>query len=369
MVKGRCPACQTRVSETATNCPYCGYQDNELHIPIVLSKYTPFRRAWDVTEVRSPIDRLIVEQIMSTESFQQVFGSANNLTQVAPAFTEFIKALHPHDVKIAKITDEMQHLIDNGGLSFRFDKNGEMLAQLTRGDGRVSNNLRLRDISLTPELGPALVNLQAQLTMMQILDELRTIQQGINELRRSLQDDRLAIIDSVWDQLSQAVKIQDSRLQEEKFLDALARATDAKCQLIRTFERDCATLEAQRNRSAFSRLIQKGAREEGEVNSGESLVSLAAITRAVEIEVATYSLLGEEESARISLEQFVDFTTRNKLDNRDTLLHITSFSSSDITAHIDLFLERIDEIKALTSGQAYAGTLLLESSHEKEDNV
>jgi len=298
-----------------------------------------------------------------------IFGSANNLTQVAPAFTEFIKALHPHDVKIAKITDEMQHLIDNGGLSFRFDKNGEMLAQLTRGDGRVSNNLRLRDISLTPELGPALVNLQAQLTMMQILDELRTIQQGINELRRSLQDDRLAIIDSAWDQLSQAVKIEDSRLQEEKFLDALARATDAKCQLIRTFERDCATLEAQRNRSAFSRLIQKGAREEGEVNSGESLVSLAAITRAVEIEVATYSLLGEGESARISLEQFVDFTTRNKLDNRDTLLHITSFSSSDLTAHIDLFLEKIDEIKALTSGQACTGTLLLESSHEKEGNV
>ena len=165
------------------------------------------------------------------------------------------------------------------------------------------------------------------------------------------------------------MKIEDSRLQEEKFLDALARAIDAKCQLIRTFERDCATLEAQRNRSAFSRLIQKGAREEGEVNSGESLVSLAAITRAVEIEVATYSLLGEEESARISLEQFVDFTTRNKLDNRDTLLHITSFSSSDLTAHIDLFLERIDEIKALTSGQAYTGTLLLESSHEKKDNV
>jgi len=79
MVKGRCPACQTRVSETATNCPYCGYQDNELHIPIVLSKYTPFRRAWDVTEVRSPIDRLIVEQIMSTESFQQVWPTLNKI--------------------------------------------------------------------------------------------------------------------------------------------------------------------------------------------------------------------------------------------------------------------------------------------------
>lgn len=367
MVSERCPACRTRVSETATNCPHCGYRDNDPRIPIVLSKCTPSRKAWNVAEAHSPIDRLIAERIMNAPSFQQAFGRADNLMQIAPAFTEFIRSLKPHDVKVASITSEMQRLIDNGGLSFRFDKNGEMLAQLTRGDGRISNNLRLRDLSLTPELGPALVNLQAQLTMMQILGELRAIQWGIDELRRSLQDDRLAIVDSAWHQLTQAATMEDSRLREQKLLDALSHATDAKCQLIRTVERDRTILKTRRN-SLFER-ISGSARKEGEANSTEIFASLIAIMEAVEIEAASYVLLGEEKSAWMSLKQFIDFTARNDLDDRNTLLRINSFVDGNFAPHADFFLEKVYIIKdSLLEYQSRTDVLLPGTPHKGKND-
>ena len=279
MATGKCPSCQTPVSDTATTCPHCGYRDDKSGTSIISSPRTPAHPAWHTTAVPSDPDRRLIDILTSTSRIQL----AEELLQAAPAFAEAVRSLLPETVKIAHIPDEMQHLINNGQLAFRFDKNGEMLAQLTKGDGLVSNNLRLRNLTLTPEFGLSIVNLQMQLTMMQVVSELHDVKQGIDELRAGLHDDRLATVDSAKQQFSQAMSISGARLREMKFLDVLERTTDAKCQLMRTFERDYAELEKQRSQSPLARMMDQNASKKGDTNSIEMLKSLAAIVEASRI--------------------------------------------------------------------------------------
>lgn len=252
----------------------------------------------------------------------------------------------------------MQHLINNGQLAFRFDKNGEMLAQLTKGDGLVSNNLRLRNLTLTPEFGLSIVNLQMQLTMMQVVSELHDVKQGIDELRAGLHDDRLATVDSAKQQFSQAMSISGARLREMKFLDVLERTTDAKCQLMRTFERDYAELEKQRSQSPLARMMDQNASKKGDTNSIEMLKSLAAIVEASRIETISYTLLKEREAARVSIQQLSEFAATNNLHDRNTLLRINSFAQTSQETWISSFLDALTYMKSLeTTSRTYRPAL------------
>lgn len=354
MATGKCPSCQTPVSDTATTCPHCGYRDDKSGTSIISSPRTPAHPAWHTTAVPSDPDRRLIDILTSTSRIQL----AEELLQAAPAFAEAVRSLLPETVKIAHIPDEMQHLINNGQLAFRFDKNGEMLAQLTKGDGLVSNNLRLRNLTLTPEFGLSIVNLQMQLTMMQVVSELHDVKQGIDELRAGLHDDRLATVDSAKQQFSQAMSISGARLREMKFLDVLQRTTDAKCQLMRTFERDYAEFEKQRSQSPLARMMDQNASKKGDTNSIEMLKSLAAIVEASRIETISYTLLKEREAARVSIQQLSEFAATNNLHDRNTLLRINSFAQTSQETWISSFLDALTYMKSLeTTSRTYRPAL------------
>ena len=67
------------------------------------------------------------------------------------------------------------------------------------------------------------------------------------------------------------------------------------------------------------------------------------IYRYCSTEYAAYSLLGEEDAAKLPLEQFKGFVLTSELDNRQTLLQINSFSRfpfkaiSDLSAYTNIF--------------------------------
>lgn len=180
-----------------------------------------------------------------------------------------------------------------------------------------------------------------------MISEIHDVQKGIANLHSELQDDRLALAESAWQQLQQAAQISDTRVREAKLLDILSSATDAKCVLFRAFESEKKFFEERKDKGWFSKLVDKEAQNHGDEKSAEIFTSLLAITKTVQVETTVYCLLGEQNAARLSMMQFSDFITVNSLDDRDTLLALDSFANSSNKSIIDHFTDIQQKIAAL----------------------
>jgi hypothetical protein len=275
-----------------------------------------------------------------------IFSRVENLSRVAPAFFEVVKGMLPQTIKVADLNPTIQKLIDNGVYRFITDKSGEILPSIY-GDKGIVAQVRLRDLQLTPDLGRSIVDLQTQIALAQVISEIRDVQRGIANLHSELQDDRLALAESAWQQLQQAAQISDARVREEKLLCILSSATDAKCILFRAFASEKRFFDERKDKNWFTKLVDKEAQDRGDEHSSEIFNSLLAITKTVQVETTIYCLLGEQNASRLSMKQFSDFISANALDDRDTLLALNSFSSSDQKSLIDNFTVIQQKIAAL----------------------
>lgn len=341
-----CPECGTKISDKASVCPFCGFRSSAKNLPMVASKNPLKRIKWESTSLASGPEQAFPIGTMQKNNLNIIFGRVENLSRVAPAFFETIKAMFPKTIKIAELNQEIQRLIDSGVYRFITDKSGEILPSIY-GEKGVVAQVRLRDLQLTPDLGRSIVDLQTQIAMAQVISEIHDVQRGIANLHSELQDDRLALAESAWHQLQQAAQISDARVREEKLLSILSSATDAKCILFRAFAAEKHFFDERKDKNWFPKLLDKEAQNRGDEHSAEIFNSLLAITKAVQVETTVYCLLGEQNAARLSMKQFGDFISANALDDRDTLLALNSFSSFDQKSLIDNFTDIQQKIAAL----------------------
>jgi len=341
-----CPECGTKASDKASVCPFCGFRSSNTNLPMIASK-TPIKKIqWESSSLASEFDQVFPISTIQNNNLNIIFGKAENLCRVAPAFFQAIMSMIPKTLKVAEVNPAIQKLIDEGVYKFLADKNGEILPTIF-GEKSIVAQVRLRDIQLTPDLGRSIVDLQTQIALAQVISEIHDVQRGIANLHSELQDDRLALAESAWQQLQQAAQISDSRVREEKLLNILSSATDAKCILFRAFESEKRFFDARKDKHWFLKALDKEAQEHGDEHSAEIFNSLLAITKTVQVETTVYCLLGEQNAARMSLMQFSDFISTNALDNRDTLLALNSFSLTDQRSLIDIFTDIQQEIAAL----------------------
>jgi len=341
-----CPECGTKISDKASVCPYCGFRTSTKNLPLVANKKPLKRIQWESTSLASEFDQVFPISTMQNNNLNVIFGRAENLSRVAPAFFEAVKATLPQTIKVAEINPAIQKLIDGGFLRFITDKGGEILPSIY-GDKGIVAQVRLRDLQLTPDLGHSIVDLQTQIAMAQVISEIRDVQRGIANLHSELQDDRLALAESAWQQLQQAVQISDARVREEKLLYVLSSATDAKCILFRAFTNEKRFFDERKDKKWFTKLVDKEAQDRGDEHSAEIFNSLLAITKTVQVETTVFCLLGEQNAARLSMRQFSAFISANALDDRDTLLTLNSFGSLDQKSLIDNFSDIQQRIEAL----------------------
>jgi hypothetical protein len=342
-----CPECGTKISDKASVCPYCGFRSSTKNLPMVASKNPLKRIQWESTSLVSEFDQVFPIGTIQSNNLNIIFGKAENLSRVAPAFFETIKAMFPKTIRIAETNQVIQSLIDSGVYHYKIDKNGEILPSIYGENGCIVAQVRLKDLQLTPDLGRSIVDLQTQIAMAQVISEIHDVQRGIANLHGELQDDRLALAESVWQQLQQAAQITDARIREEKLLSILSSATDAKCILFRAFTAEKRFFDERKDKNWFSKLLDKEAQNRGDERSAEIFNSLLAITKTVQVETTVYCLLGEQNAARLSMRQFGDFISANALDSRDTLLALNSFSASDQRSLIDDFTDIQQKIAAL----------------------
>ncbi|PKM78906.1 MAG: hypothetical protein CVU88_08555, partial [Firmicutes bacterium HGW-Firmicutes-13] len=362
-----CPECGTKISDKASVCPFCGFRSSAKNLPMAANKNPLKRIQWETTSLASEFDQVFPISTIQNNNLNIIFGQAENLSRVAPAFFETIKAMFPKTIKVADINPHLQSMIDQGIFKFLTDKSGDILPTIF-GEKSIVAQVRLKDIVLTPDLGSSIVDLQTQSALAKVINEIHEVQKGIANLHNELQDDRLALAESAWQQLQQAVQISDARVREEKLLHILSSATDAKCILFRAFESEKRFFDARKDKHWFLKMLDKEAQEHGDEHSAEIFNSLLAITKTVQVETTVYCLLGEQNAARLSMMQFSEFIRTNSLDKRDALLDLNSFSLTDQRSLIDIFIDIQQKIAALPADLKGTQPLLDITSAKKEKN-
>ena len=324
-----CPECGSKMSDKARTCPHCGFQGEDCTLPVsAQSQYevTPMFK-YDIEEWNPNRGDLSVISYEDNKTLLDHFGNWDTIKIKLPAIAEAISSLAAKDhVMVAKMPQYVKELIDKGVYRFTLDKQGNILPTISGPEGFV-RQVRLEDMSFSPNLVNSLNNLSTHAAMAQILDEIEYVGDAIREIHIELQNDRLALAESARDKLKQAIKIQDAKLREIALLNVISSSCDAKRTLMRNFAQNRQFIAEHSNKFVFQYVFDKTSRDVGQ-KAVDALQSLVFITNAVQTECEGYGFLGEYEACKESLLSFKDFVEANELDKKDTLLMLNESASN-----------------------------------------
>lgn len=344
-----CAECGTKISEYADACPHCGFRGSKSTALTVREKATIQPLSWTDASLAKEFDSALPISPLQKAHFDSLFSNSETLMEVAPALFNVLEAMLPDTIVVAKIPGEVQKLLDEGALKFVTDKNGEILPTIFK-DGKMFKQVRLEELAVTPELGKAVVDLQQQAALAEILHEVREVHEAVKEVTTSLQNDRLARVDAVLQQLQQVALISDTRIREAKLLDITSKATEAKYMLMYSFTDGMRFFKSRSGEKGFFEMVMDTkAQKEADERSRVQFQALAALTRAVQLEATTYCLMDEQDAARGSLRQFAGFIEDNDLDDRNTLIMLSQFNMANQKQLISGFVELQKSIAALPS--------------------
>lgn len=344
-----CAECGTKISEYADTCPHCGFKGSKGTSLAVREKAAIQPLSWSDSSLTKEFDSALPISPIQKARFDNLFSNVETLMEVAPALFNVLEAMLPDTIVAAKIPGEVQKLLDEGVLRFVTDKNGEILPTIFK-DGKMFKQVRLEELAVTPELGKAVIDLQQQAALAEILHEVREVHEAVKEVTTSLQNDRLARVDAVLQQLQQVSLISDTRLREAMLLDITAQATEAKYMLMYSFTDGMRFFKARSGEKGFVEMVMDTkAQKESDERSRVQFQALAALTRAVQVEATAYCLMDEQEAARESLKQFAGFIEDNDLDDRKTLVMLSQFNTANQDELISGFVELQKSITALPS--------------------
>lgn len=319
----------------------------------------------------------------------KIWDTLKNWKQVQamlPALAEAVLGMARSEKQwIADIPKYYEQLLKDGQITFRPDKNGQILPHLVGKDGRIVKQVRLKEIVSMPELLPNLQHLETQAALAMIMSQLENVQEQIAQIRGELQQDRLAKADAAWDQLNQALKITDGRRREQAVIIAIGTSTEAKHTLMRHFASCLHLIEGNAGQNEARLIIGdifkgKSNKERGEIEARMAYDDLVGILNCVRVETEGHMAIGDTEAARRSLKEFAEFIETEQLDNRDTLLKIDSRLPSaqkrpEIVDEFDAIAQRTMQLSALTAGESVPKQLLeayrppQDDEDEKEDAI
>jgi hypothetical protein len=168
-----------------------------------------------------------------------------------------------------------------------------------------------------------------QLQMAQIMQGLENIQSQVNRVLNGQQDDRLSLFDSCMQQFEQAENIIDANLRTAKYLDILSTATNAKCALMRSVQRDLTFFFEREDYSIIQSLLDFKADKHAAEHMNNLRVAISVITQSTAVEAQAYTILGERDAAMVSLRQFGAFIESNLLNSPEKIQYLNSWDQNN----------------------------------------
>lgn len=367
-----CPECGTKISDKATSCPHCGFVSADPFCPI--SEQDTYEMVpvfgFDIEEWNPNRGQLSIMSVEENKTLVQYFGSWQNIQLRVPAIAKVIKSMaHRDNILVADMDSYIKNLIDKGVYRFTIDKKGEILPTI-RDSGGFVKQVRLKEMSFSPELASSLNNLTTHAAMAQILDEIEYVGDAIRGIHIELQNDRIALAESTRDKLLLAAKIQDTKLRQMAILNAVSSATEAKRVLMRNFSENLQFIAENSDKSELKLLTEGKKGKDIPRKAEDAFQALVAIINSVQAECEGYAMLGEYESSKESLLQFKSFITENKLDDRDTLLLLNENTPQRKIPVVDAFMrisERITSFDANTQLNGHNILMIAEDNEGEAD--
>lgn len=320
-----CPECHARISSSAVTCPHCGFvaQSEETGI-VPISSLPPAKITPRVTVLGATVFDNGMNLIPSktNESLVKFLADADTMAKFAPAIYDIIKKLSARgETKyIADFSAAAEELMKSGELVFSVEKKtGDLLPQLRSvKTGRIYEKARIKVEQIPQDMTQSVVDVQMQVMMANIMDAIGAVAANVDALRIENQADRIALAESAWQQLQQAMLIEDSRLREIKILDIASAATQARCTLQGNFQAELALA-----------MGKQGKTKDWGKAANTAMVDLTVIALMAKTEYAAYRVLEEPQAANAALGQFKQFILDNKLEDAQTLRLLNSYSKGN----------------------------------------
>ena len=366
-----CPDCGAKISSKARTCPHCGYTGDNPNLPICEQQsyeIAPILQyeieAWNPTE--KELDTLGFED---NKSIVEFLGDWEKVQVTLPSLAHaLLSAAKEEHVLAAKMSPYIKRLIREGRLKLQLDKQGEIMAILRSTDkNEWVKQLRLEDMSLSPNVTQSLNHLTNMAMMAQILNEIESVGESVRRLHEEIQGDRIALAESAWEKLLQARRMENARLRELATVNAIHSATEAKLLLMKGFERSKRFVEQNSGKGELQMLAEFGAKKDLNSMAEDAFQDIVALTNVVRAECEGYAMIGEYENARRSLDSFGEFIKRNHLDDRDTLLTLNGALKNKRVATVNQFGSIVKNIEGLRNKgmlDAKAQRPLLESEEK-----
>lgn len=366
-----CPECHAKISSSATTCPHCGFTAKSEGTDIVpISSLPPATVTPKVTVLEASVfdNGMSLIPSRANESLVKFLADADAMAKFAPAIYDIIKKLVGRgDIKyVADFTAAAEEMMKSGELVLSVEKKtGALLPTLrSKETGHVVEQARLKAEQLPQDMTQSVVDIQMQVMMANIMDAIEAVAANVEALRIENQADRIALAESAWQQLQQAMLIEDSRLREIKILDIASSATQARC-----------TLQGNFKAELMLAMGKQGKAKDWGKAANTAMVDLTVIALMAKTEYAAYRVLEEPEAANAALGQFKQFILENKLENPETLRLLNSYSKGNREDIVRGFVEISSSVVSLQiespdepAGLLGDGSIVINEEEPEEDD-
>lgn len=277
-----------------------------------------------------------------------------------PAFIMAIKALVPEETFKAVLSNEQKEQLKKGALKLMTKKDGSLMANLVDPKTKkIVSTIDLKSVKVTPELTKAMTDYSTQMQMAQIAEEIQYVQMAVEEVRKGLENDRLAMAYSCKQKLLQAMAIKDKKLRTMALMNLVSSAEDSRNLLMLSQNVNVQLLKDEPE-SVWGKIMGGSTPQKIEQRMEEIRESLCAVNMVSFAEAMAYQEMGETESARLSLQYYSDYVQKTYLELPGFVQRLDMLDSStkpywseiipDITKKIDAlpynrcneFIEEID---------------------------